>query len=90
LGPDHPNVGISLSVLALILRNLGQPEQARPLAERALAITEAALGPDHPIVGARLSVLALILRNLGQPEQARPLAERVRAISAKAPARVGL
>ena len=39
LGTDHPTVGIRLNTLALILRDLGQAEQARPLAERALIIT---------------------------------------------------
>jgi tetratricopeptide (TPR) repeat protein len=55
--------------------------EARPLAERALAITEAAHGPGHPNVGAQLNNLALIWRDLGQPETARPLAERALAIT---------
>jgi tetratricopeptide (TPR) repeat protein len=54
--------------------------QARSLAERALAIDEAALGPDHPTVATRLNNLALILKGLGDPAQARPLAERARAV----------
>ena len=54
--------------------------EARPLAERALAITEAAHGPDHPDVGVWLNNLALIWKDLGQPEKARPLAERALAI----------
>jgi tetratricopeptide (TPR) repeat protein len=46
-GPDHPAVAPDLNNLAAILRDLGQPEAAGPLQERALAITEAArsLGP---------------------------------------------
>ncbi len=49
----------------------------RPLAERALAIDEAALGPDHPNVAILLNVLALIMRGSGaEREEARPLAER--------------
>jgi Tetratricopeptide repeat len=55
--------------------------EARLLAERALAITEAAYGPDHPTVGTRLNNLATIWQDLGQPEQARPLAERALAIT---------
>ena len=47
-GPDHPDVAIPLNNLAHILRDLGQPAEARPLAERALTITEAAYGPGHP------------------------------------------
>jgi tetratricopeptide (TPR) repeat protein len=54
---------------------------ARPLLERALAITEAAYGPDHPTVATRLNNLALILRDLGQPQDALPLQERALAIT---------
>ncbi len=75
-GPDHPNVAHRLNNLALILRELGQPEAARPLQERALAIDEAAYGPDHPDVARDLNNLAAILRELGRPEAARPLQER--------------
>jgi tetratricopeptide (TPR) repeat protein len=54
---------------------------AKPLAERALAIDEAAYGPDHPEVATDLNNLALILRGLGQLEAARPLQERALAIT---------
>ena len=79
-GPDHPEVATHLNNLALILRDLGQPESARPLQERALAIDEAVYGLDHPEVATHLNNLALILRDLGQPESARPLQERALAI----------
>jgi hypothetical protein len=36
-GPDYPEVATRLNNLAMILRDLGQPGQARPLQERALA-----------------------------------------------------
>ena len=39
--PDHPQVATRLNNLALILKDLGLPAEARPLQERALAITEA-------------------------------------------------
>ena len=70
----------ALNNLAQILQDLGQPEAARPLQERALGITEAAFGPGHPTVAAALNNLAMILRDLGQPEAARPLLERALAI----------
>ena len=54
---------------------------ARPLAERALAIAETGLGPDHPGITTRLTTLAGILRDLGLADQARPLAERALAIT---------
>ena len=80
-GPDHPDVARDLNNLALILQDLGQAGQARPLQERALAIDEAAYGPDHPAVATDLNNLAQILRDLGQPGQARPLQERALAIT---------
>jgi tetratricopeptide (TPR) repeat protein len=78
-GPDHPTV--ALNNLALILRNLGQPQAARPVQERALAIAEAAYGPDHPDVATRLNNLAQILQDLGQPGTAQQLQERAQAIA---------
>ena len=55
------------------------PADARPLAERALAIDEAALGPDHPTVAIRLGNLAGILRDLGLPDDAQRSQERARS-----------
>ena len=46
----------------MILGDLGELDAARPLAERALAIDEAAYGPDHPDV-------AVFRRNLAQLER---------------------
>jgi tetratricopeptide (TPR) repeat protein len=66
---------------AAYLRVYARLAEARPLQERALAISEAAYGPDHPTVATRLNNLALILRDLGQPGEARPLQERALAIT---------
>ena len=66
---------------SVYLRVHAQVADARPLAERALAIAEAAYGPDHPDVAARLTNLALNLRDLGLAAEARPLAERALAIA---------
>ena len=53
-GDDHPAVAIRLNNLALILQNLGQPEAARVLQERALAITQTrrSARPSSPDEGA--------------------------------------
>jgi hypothetical protein len=40
--------------------------EARPLAERALAIDEATYGPDHPDVATLRANLAVIMRELGR------------------------
>jgi tetratricopeptide (TPR) repeat protein len=65
---------------AAYLQVHGRPADARPLAERALAITEATLDKDHPDVANRLTLLAGIVRDLGLSREARPLAERALAI----------
>src|SRR4030042_1721628 len=48
LGPDHPNVAISLNNLAVIYQALGDYKKAEPLLKRSLGIEEKAHGPDHP------------------------------------------
>jgi hypothetical protein len=57
--------------------------EARPLDERALAITETVHGPDHPDVALHLNNLAETLLALGEPGQARPLLERAAAIGGR-------
>jgi tetratricopeptide (TPR) repeat protein len=69
-----------LEAAASYLQTQGHFSGLKPLAERALSITEAVLGPDHPDVSIRLNNLALILRELGDPAAARPLAERALTI----------
>ena len=83
-GPGHPALAIPLGNLAAVLRDLGRAEEARPLAEQALAIDEAAYGPGHPTVAIRLYSLAAVLRDLGRVEEAWLLAERAAAIRRKA------
>ena len=84
-GPAQEAAGADASWLldraAAYLQVHARLAEARPLAERALAIDEAAYGPDHPAVAIRLSNLALILKDLGQLAEARPLAERALAIT---------
>src|SRR5215475_2751876 len=55
-----PDAAWLLDRAATYLQVHARLQEARPLAERALAITEAAYGPDHPTVGTRLNNLALI------------------------------
>jgi len=80
--PTNPDTSSwLLDRAAACLQVLGQPAEARPLLERALAITEATFGPDHPTFITGLHNLALALRDLGQPAEARPLLERALAIT---------
>jgi tetratricopeptide (TPR) repeat protein len=80
-GPTDPAVAWLLDRAGTYLHVHAQLGDARPLLERALAISEATHGPDHPDVAASLNDLALVLADLGQPGQARPLQERALAIS---------
>ncbi|MFG2553605.1 FxSxx-COOH system tetratricopeptide repeat protein [Streptomyces sp. NPDC048581] len=68
--------GFDLITLAQIHRDLGAPERALPLAERALRLHDASLPPDSPAIATDLATLARILCILGEHEAARPLAER--------------
>jgi tetratricopeptide (TPR) repeat protein len=70
-----------LDLAGTYLRARARLNDALPLFERALAITEATYGPDHPNVGATLNNLAGALRALGHPDQAQPLYERALAIT---------
>ena len=58
LGPDHPDVAVSLNNLAELYRAQGRYADAEPLHKRALTIREKALGPDHPDVALSLNNLA--------------------------------
>ena len=50
---------------AVYLQVHGRLAEARPLAERALAITEAAHGPDHPTVAVLRANLAVLIQETG-------------------------
>jgi tetratricopeptide (TPR) repeat protein len=69
-------VGWLLGRASTYLHGRGQYRQARPIAERALAVTEAALGPTDPKVAWRRDTLGNVLRNLGDLEGARVQLER--------------
>jgi hypothetical protein len=86
VGPNHPDVATSLTLLAMLYKDQGQSEsaQAEPLYQRALAITEKALGPDHPAVAMTLTNLAMLYMIQGQYAQAVPLYQRQLAITEQA------
>jgi hypothetical protein len=48
LGPDHPEVAITLNDLALLYESLGRLGEAVQLLTRALTIRESRMGADHP------------------------------------------
>jgi tetratricopeptide (TPR) repeat protein len=72
--------GWLLERAATYLRERGQYRQAKPIAERALVITEAALGANNPTVTAKRSNLGRILHDLGDLTGARLLFEQALAV----------
>ncbi|MCF1454766.1 tetratricopeptide repeat protein, partial [Agrobacterium vitis] len=66
----------SLNNLASLLHNMGDYAAAKPLYERALAISEKVNGPDHPSTGASLKNLASLLHDMSDYAAAKPLFER--------------
>ncbi|MGF1602811.1 MAG: CHAT domain-containing protein, partial [Thermosynechococcaceae cyanobacterium] len=84
LGPDHPDVAVSLNNLAELYRTQGQYSKAEPLHQRALSIREKALGPDHPDVAQSLNNLASLYDSQGQYSKAEPLYQRALSIGEKA------
>jgi tetratricopeptide (TPR) repeat protein len=73
--------GWLLDRAANYLHERGQYRQARPIAERALRVTEAALGAVHPEVAWRCDGLGAVLRRLGDLAGARIQYERALAIA---------
>ncbi|MCF4130249.1 tetratricopeptide repeat protein, partial [Methylobacterium sp. SyP6R] len=81
--PDHPATATSLTNLASLLYAKSDLAGARPLLERALAITERVLGPDHPATATSLNNLAGLLWAQDDLAGARPLYERASIIRDK-------
>ena len=83
-GPDHPDVAVSLNLLALLFQAQGRYAEAEPLFKRALAIEEKAFGPEHPDLATCLASLASLYDAMGRYADAEPLGERALAIQEKA------
>jgi tetratricopeptide (TPR) repeat protein len=73
-----------LNKAAYYLDDRAQYEEAEPLYQKSLAITEKALGPDHPETAVRLNNLALLYHNQGRYDKAEPLHKRTLSIRERA------
>jgi tetratricopeptide (TPR) repeat protein len=80
LGVAGEQAGWLLDRASSYLQGRGLYRRARPVAEQALALTEAALGPDHPNVAVGRSSLGRVLQALGDLVGARVQFERALAI----------
>jgi tetratricopeptide (TPR) repeat protein len=74
LGPDHPDVADSLTILAMLYESQVRYAEAEPLYKRSLAIREKGLVPDHAKVASLLNSLALLYESQGRYAEAEPLA----------------
>jgi tetratricopeptide (TPR) repeat protein len=70
LGPEDPDVGISLVNAAIYLDELGETVRAAGYLERAVRIMQDTLGRDHPKVAIPLANHAELLNRLGRYEEA--------------------
>ena len=84
LGPDHPEVAVSLNNLASLYRKTGDFERAEPLYEKALAIWEKSSDPIHDQLADTLRSLAAIRQRNGDYERAESLLKRALALEEKA------
>ena len=80
LGPDHPDIAVSLNSLADFYREQGRYDKAEPLYIRAMATGEQALGPDHAGVAAVLDHYATLLWQTKRESEARIMQTRAEAI----------
>ena len=83
LGPEHPDVALSLNNLAGLYHAQGRYADAEPLLRRALEIMEKVLGPEHPHTATSLNNLAKLYRFQGRLAEAEPLCRRAIAIDEK-------
>jgi serine/threonine-protein kinase len=80
LGPDDPDVGLSLVNVAVFLDDLGKTEQGATFAERAVHTLAKSLGLEHPTVAIGLTNYAEILNRLGRFREAGEHASRALAV----------
>ena len=80
LGPDQPDVGISLCNIAVHLDELGQLSEAVAYGGRALEIAERGFGSDHPRTALVLSNHSEYLARSGRWDEATNAAARALAI----------
>jgi tetratricopeptide (TPR) repeat protein len=69
-GAAHLDTAEAASILAELYRAQGKYEQAEPLYQRALAISEQQLGPQHPTTQIIRRNYVALLRTMGRDAEA--------------------
>jgi eukaryotic-like serine/threonine-protein kinase len=80
LGPDDPDVAVTLANIALVLNKLGRSAEALRMSDRRLRIHQRALGDSHPAMGDELSNRGEILLALDRPLEAIDAYQRAKKI----------
>jgi tetratricopeptide (TPR) repeat protein len=83
LGPEHPDIVLSLITLARLYQDQSRYAETESLLQRAIAIQKKVLGPEHPYVAANLNNLAVLYYMRGQYAQAEPLFQQTIALLEK-------
>ncbi|MFT3775669.1 MAG: CHAT domain-containing protein [Minicystis sp.] len=83
LGADHPEVAVTLDMLASVRQGMGDYGGAERLYQEALAIRRARLGEEHPDLALTLSNLASLYQAMGDAAAAEPLYEEALSIQRK-------
>jgi tetratricopeptide (TPR) repeat protein/predicted Ser/Thr protein kinase len=81
LGPAHPQVGVALHNLALVLYTRREFTAAAAMFRRALAIRERSLGSDHPATVETLTGLGATLSDSGDHQAGLEIYRRVLALT---------
>ncbi len=80
-GPDHEDVGVSLSNIALIYESQGAFDRAVTHRRDAARILEKALGADHPYALLEKSNLVRLLLAAGETDAAIPLLDELAGVN---------
>ena len=75
----------SLNKQVTELYQAGKFNEAIPIAQESLELSEKALGPDHPDTAAALNNLAALYDSMGDYAKAEPLYQRALKISTESP-----
>lgn len=70
LGPDDPDVAVTIGNIALALNGMGRSEEALKLSDRNLITNRRSVGDTHPALADELSNRGEILASLGRLDEA--------------------
>lgn len=70
LPPEHEEIAVTMSNLAVVYKALGQLDKALPLYQESLDMTRRRLPPDHPEVATSVNNLGGLYLACGDYEQA--------------------